>query len=197
MKRKNYMLNTIFVCIFSISWLSLCQAAENNLKPAPDFELIDQENNTITLSDLTGKVKILTFIYTRCHMPKMCPLMTKNFREIQKSLGDDNSKAVFLTITFDPETDTPETLKKYGQLYMADFTNWHFLTGDKTTITNVCDAYGIINDPQEKNIMIRHSLITFIIDRENNIQKGYIGNEWNPLEVYEYITALINSTDSG
>ncbi len=194
MKIKNYILNAICVFILSMSWLSLCQAAENNLKPAPEFELINQENNTITLSDLAGSIKILTFIYTRCHMPNMCPLLTKNFREIQKSLGADNSKTVFLTITFDPESDTPEALKKYGQLYMADFTNWHFLTGDKTTITNVCDAYGIINDPQEKDIMIRHSMITFIIDQENHIQKMYIGNEWKPEEVYDYITSLITET---
>ncbi len=191
---KNYRMSAALVRVLSVTlcviWLSggHKSLADEKLKPAPDFTLINQENTPIQLSELAGTIKVLTFIYTSCQMPNMCPLMTKNFREIQKSLGNDNNKVVFLMITFDPEVDIPGILKKYGQMYMADFANWHFLTGDPQTIDTVCDAYGIINEKQESGI-IRHSMMTYIIDRDNNIAKMYVGNEWKPEDIYEFIIA--------
>ena len=121
----------------------------------------------------------------------MCPLIIKNFRRVQEFLEEYNEDAVLLSITFDPEFDTPGMLKKYGQMYSADFDNWHFLTGSKQTIDKVCEDYGIIHERQEDGT-IRHSVITYLVDQRNNIRKIYIANEWKPEDVRKDVITLIS-----
>lgn len=162
------------------------------IEKAADFKFINQDNQEITLSQFLGRVKVVTFIYAKCHQARVCPLTTKNFKKLQDSLeGSLDKNTVILSISFDAEFDTPGMLKKYAQLYDADFHNWHFLTGDKAAIEKTCQDYKFIAEKQDDGTF-RHSAITFLIDQNNNIRKIYFSNLWSPEEIKQDIMALLS-----
>ena len=91
--------------------------------PAPDFDLTSQDGKRVTLADLRGKVVAVTFIFTMC--PDICPMLTSNMAQVQEMLGADFGKSVaFVSITIDPENDTPEVLKDYAEAFGADPEGW-------------------------------------------------------------------------
>ncbi|MGQ9629035.1 MAG: SCO family protein [bacterium] len=159
------------------------------IEQAPDFELINQDSETIRLSQLKGKLKVMTFFYIRCPMPNMCPLTTRKFKELQDLLGEHNDRVVLLSISFDPE-DTPGLLRTYGELYFADFNNWYFLTGSQAKIDQVCDDYNIIHENQDDGT-IRHTMVVLLVDGNDRIRKKYFANEWEPEGVHQSIIALL------
>lgn len=163
------------------------------IEKAPEFNLIDQDSREISLGGFTDKVKVLSFFYVRCNRPAMCPRTTKYFRRLQKLLKAELAdKAVLFLITLDPAYDKPGVLKKYGELYGAEFTNWHFLTGEEEAVNKALKDYVIIRE-KEEGINIRHSVITFLIDQDNNIRKMYIANQWQPEDVFQDIVELLKT----
>ena len=97
--------------------------------PAPDFALTSQDNKPVTLADYRGKVVAVTFIYASC--TDTCPILTALMVKVQQDLGPAfGSKIAFVSITVDPERDTPEALKQYADNFGADLRGWAFLTGD-------------------------------------------------------------------
>src|SRR5215471_15997334 len=93
---------------------------------APAFVLLDQEGNRFDSTTMRGKVVLLNFIFTTC--TDVCPLFTANLAQLQRTLKNDTGNVFFVSITTDPEVDSPKVLKSYGQRYGADFQNWTFLT---------------------------------------------------------------------
>ena len=92
--------------------------------PAPDFALVDQFDNPVNMSQFKGKVVVITFIFTHC--PDICPAVTYQMKKLSEELGDDyNESVVFLSVTVDPERDTPEKLASFASTYDA---SWQFLT---------------------------------------------------------------------
>ncbi len=99
------------------------------LGAAPNFALISQDGAEVTLESLRGKVVAVSFIYTWC--PDICPMLTNKMARVQDALGADfGTKVAFVSITFDPERDTPEALKAYAEAFDVDFAGWSFLTGE-------------------------------------------------------------------
>ena len=94
--------------------------------PLPDFALTDQNGRTLRLADLRGKVVAIDFIYTRCPLPDVCPRLSANFAMLQRRFGN---AVTLLSITVDPDFDTPEVLRDYARRWTAG-PDWHFLTGD-------------------------------------------------------------------
>jgi len=92
-----------------------------------DFEFIDTEGKAVKKADLLGKPWIVCFVFTHC--AATCPMVTGSMRELQDRLKDCDFRLV--TLTVDPERDTPEVLKGYGESRGADFSKWMFLGGDK------------------------------------------------------------------
>ena len=98
------------------------------IAPAPEFTLTSQDNAQVALADLRGKVVAVTFIYTFC--VDTCPVLTPMMSFIQDQLGADfGAKIAFVSITVDPERDTPKVLKEYAQAFGANLAGWSFLTG--------------------------------------------------------------------
>ena len=92
--------------------------------PAPDFELVDQFDNPVNMSQFEGKVVVITFVFTHC--PEICPAVTYQMKKLSEELGDDyNESVVFLSVTVDPERDTPERLSSFASSHDA---SWQFLT---------------------------------------------------------------------
>src|SRR5712691_30050 len=110
--------------------------------PVPDFKLVDQDSRAFRVRSLRGKVVLVTFIYTTC--PDFCPLLTAKFAGIERTLKSQGLNRHFLlSITTDPEADTPEVLRSYGRRFGADFHSWAFLTGDKKELSEVWRLFGV------------------------------------------------------
>ena len=141
--------------------------------PAPPFSLVDEEGNALRMSDLSGKNILLDFIFTRCTGP--CPILTSTHVSVQRELSERAQKQThFVSITLDPENDSPEVLDTYARERGADLANWSFLTGSPESIDAVVSAYGVASSPGEDG-QIEHLVVTFLIDRNGRIVKRYMG----------------------
>jgi protein SCO1/2 len=157
--------------------------------PAPDFTLTDQDGNAVQLSDLRGKVVVLDFIYTQC--PGPCPLLSRKFAHLQKQLGDRFAKdVVLLSITIDPQHDTPEILRQYAQRYQADTSGWKFLTGSTQAIITVAYEYGA-DYYGEPGGEINHVVATYLINRGGDVVKVLKGPNHTAGELFAEVQKLL------
>ncbi len=105
---------------------------------APPFRLHDQFGNSVALSDFSGKVVVLTFLYTHC--PDVCPITAEALRRAQTLLGDDAREAEFVAITVDPQRDSVERAHQYSQeMDMLD--RWRFLVGSREQLDPIWKSY--------------------------------------------------------
>ena len=156
----------------------------------PDFELTDQSEARVALSRLNGKVVAVTFIYSRCPLPDYCPRMVENFRAIRARFADRMDRdLVLLTISFDPQYDTPQVLARYAASMRAGGPGWHFLTGDPANIERVCNAFGIQYFPDEG--LITHSLQTAVVDRDGRLAATVEGKEFTPRQLGDLIATVL------
>jgi protein SCO1/2 len=145
-------------------------------EPAPPFSLTDQDGHTVTLASLRGKVVLLDFIYTHC--PGPCPILTSVHVQVQRELPEAlKGRVQLVSITLDPERDTPEVMRAYAEKRGADFSNWSFLSGSREQIEPVLKAYGVGTAPGEGIGEIAHVVVSFLIDDQGNIVERYFGVE--------------------
>ena len=156
----------------------------------PDFTLVDQNNQPVTLSDFRGKVVAMTFIYTRCPLPDYCFRLTNNFGRLQKRFPDHIGKdLILLSVSFDPDHDTPEVLAEYADVWNADITGWHFLTGPLDRIKQVCDQFGMNFWPSEG--LMTHSLHTVLIDGEGKLAANLEGNRFTAVQLGDLVQTML------
>ena len=110
----------------------------NTPEPAYQFELIDQFGQDSALSDYTGRVVVLTFLYTKCQ--DVCPIVTRQLWEVFQLLDDVSNQVMFLAITVDPQRDTTLQIHKYSMDWDM-LEKWKFLTGNQTDLESVWEAY--------------------------------------------------------
>lgn len=157
-------------------------------KEVQGFKLTNQDGKQISTNDFHGKALAITFIYSRCPLPDYCILMSKNFSDLANQLKDSDlkDKIRLLSISFDPNTDTPAKLKEYGQGYLGnnantDFTVWQLATGSEKQIKDIADFFGLRYETDENDkTIINHSLRTIVISPDGKVQKIFTGNEWTP-----------------
>ncbi|HET6317847.1 MAG TPA: SCO family protein, partial [Chloroflexota bacterium] len=112
--------------------------------PAPSFALTDQTGAAFSSSDLRGRAVLLDFVYTHC--TDACPLLSATFAQTQRKLADAGllgSKALLVSLSVDPEHDTPPVLAEYGQQFKADASSWRFLTGDWDEVYDVVTGFKV------------------------------------------------------
>jgi len=157
----------------------------------PDFELVDQVSQRVALSSLRGKVVAVTFIYSRCPLPDYCPRMVDNFRVVRDRFAARmDTDLVLLTISFDPQFDTPQILARYAASHRADTPGWHFLTGEPANIERVCNAFGIQYWAEEG--LITHSLQTAVVDRDGRLAATVEGKDFTPRQLADLVGALLD-----
>jgi protein SCO1 len=157
----------------------------------PPFELADQNGLPITLDTFRGRPFVLTFIFTRCPIPNFCPLMSKNFAQLQsaiKSGAGALARTRLLSISFDPDYDTPQVLRDYAASEKADPARWSFATGTPARIKELTSGFSVLVQPEAGTIS--HSLATALIDANGRIVEIWRGNGWKPEEVVAKIAAL-------
>jgi protein SCO1/2 len=161
----------------------------SKIGPAPDFTLTNTDGGRLSLGDLRGKVVAVTFIYATC--TDACPLLTAKMAGMQKRLGPDfGSKVRFVSITVDPERDTPPILAQYARNYGADPAGWAFLTGTPAEIREVGRRYGIFAKKTERGD-VDHTFLTSIVDQRGTLRVQYLGIRFDPDEFLRDVRSLL------
>jgi protein SCO1/2 len=163
----------------------------------PDFALVNQDGKIIHFGDFRGKVLLVTFIYTRCPLPDFCPRMNENFRGVQKLLQDvpgSTERAEFLSISFDPEHDTPAVLKHYALLYKKSAPgeksfDWQFAAPSTKDLPELAQFFGLVIRPEQAQIV--HSLSTTVIGPDGKVERWFSDNEWTPADAAQSMAAVI------
>ncbi|KUJ60254.1 photosynthetic protein synthase II [Flavobacteriaceae bacterium CRH] len=145
--------------------------------PAPKFELTNQDNVKISNQTYKGKVYVLEFFFTTC--PSICPKMNLSMLEIEKTFFGNPNFGI-ISITIDPNHDTPQVLKDHAKLLGVKSSNWNFLTGDKATIMDLSNkGFNLYAGENAKvNGGFEHSGLFALIDKNGNIRcrKDEFGN---------------------
>jgi protein SCO1/2 len=159
------------------------------IAPAPEFTLTSQDNAQVALADLRGKVVAVTFIYTFC--VDTCPVLTPMMSFIQEQLGANfGAKIAFVSITVDPERDTPKVLKEYAQAFGANLAGWSFLTGPSDAIQDVTHRYGVFAS-KSRDGNVDHTFLTSIVDRRGILRVQYLGARFDPDEFRRDLLGLL------
>ena len=155
-----------------------------------DFALTDQAGRRVTLSQFAGKVVAITFIYTSCPLPDYCFRLSNNFGRLSKRfavrMGRD---LVLLSISFDPDHDSPKVLAQYGATWKADPLSWHFLTGSLAEVKAICQNLGQ-NFWQDEG-QLTHSLHTLVIDRQGKLAANFEGNEFTAEQLGDFVEVTL------
>jgi len=170
----------------------------------PDFTLVNQDGKAIHLSQYRGRSIALTFVYTRCPQPDQCTLMSSNFAAVDLELQkqpDVYSKTHLLTVSFDPEYDTPKVMRSYGASHTGrysdeKFEHWEFTTGTADEVKRIAEFFGLryFKDSSTGEEQVMHSLRTAVIDPDGKLIKLYRGNEWKPSELADDLRHLATTT---
>jgi len=163
----------------------------------PDFSLTNQEGKHISFKDFRGKALAITFIYARCPLPDYCIRMSTNFSDTAHKLNDDaelKDKTALLTISFDPENDTPAKLKSYGLGYMGKGATtlgvWQLAVGSEAEVRKIADFFGLrFEVDQNDKTQINHSLRTAVISPDGKVTKIFAGNDWTAAELLAELKA--------
>ena len=161
----------------------------------PDFAMTTQEGETLNLSDLRGKVVALTFIYTRCPLPDFCPLMDRKFEELADRIGAIAGRAEhvrLLSVSFDPEHDTPEVLRKHAENLGARPPLWRFAVASHGELGKVAAPLGLTYGPAAGEII--HNLSTAVIDPQGRLVRIDVGASsrgWKSADLLKVIYSRI------
>lgn len=162
----------------------------------PDVQFLDQNGRSRRLSEWRGKTLAVTFVYTRCPLPDFCPLMDRNFAAVQRTFAADAHLAGrlhLLSVSFDPEYDSPDVLRVHANRARANDETWTWLTGDRDVIDKFAGLFGVSIIRGDRPLQeITHNLRTAILDRDGRLVKIYNGNEWKP----EELLAELRATDA-
>ena len=150
----------------------------------PDNVLVDETGKDLPIFALRGHRIALTFIYTRCPVPDFCPLMDRHFADLQGQIAKnkDLDDVRLVSVTFDPDFDTPMVMAMHAKAVGANPTYWHFLTGTRPQVMDFARRFGILSEPGDATSFV-HNLRTAVIDPKGRIVKIYSGNMWTPAEL--------------
>jgi protein SCO1/2 len=157
--------------------------------PINDFTLTDQGAKLFEFKNLSGKVVVVSFSYTSCS--DVCPLITAAARQVQSGLSVAERKSVhLLTVTTDPEIDSPNVLTAYAKRYGAELANWSFLTGRQAELVKIWKNFGVGVKRKGRGI-VEHTPLTAIVDQNGQMRYVYIGPSPDPKLVLTDVRALL------
>jgi len=167
----------------------------------PAFSLVDQTGTKVTEADLAGKVTAVSFIYTSC--TDICPMITTIMGTVQDQLRREGllgADVQLLSISVDPERDTPEVLARYAREHGADTDTWRFLTGDVAQIRNTVVSGFMLGMTKHAPVHVHggaatayeveHSGKVVLVDRAGQIRAYFEGTDLNPAQVAAEIRKL-------
>jgi len=157
--------------------------------PIRDFRLIDQNGRSFDFKTVRDKVVVLAFAYTTC--PDVCPLTTAAMRQIQMALDRiERSSVYFITVTTDPEVDSPKVLALYAKRYGVDLSDWTFVTGEEAVLRGIWKNFGVRVVKKARGL-VDHTSLTAVIDRTGTMRFAYYGTAPDPKVVIEDVRSLL------
>jgi cytochrome oxidase Cu insertion factor (SCO1/SenC/PrrC family) len=171
----------LLIVILALAYaMSRTQSMHDRPAPPPilgqvaDFALTNQAGREVTLGDLRGHVWVADIVFTRCAGP--CPRMTRQMKLLQDALPSD-SGVKLVTLTTDPDFDTPEVLKAYAERFEANPDRWMFLTGTKKQIAGLAidslKLTAIEQKPEDRKDpadLFIHSTILVVVDKQGRLR---------------------------
>ena len=194
MKHIIIILGFIFILISCKDTLPIEDNFGNN-----EYKLLTQDSVRVNFPQMIkGKISVVGYIFTNC--PDICPLTTNNMRLVQQELNKENINDVnFVSISFDPDADTPAVLKKYAELRKLDTSNWTFLTGEKPVIKMLMKDANIVAVVGDSTVIDGKTTYFYVhtdrislIDADGNIRKNYQGSKANVSEIVKDLKTLID-----
>jgi protein SCO1/2 len=187
----------LFLALLCVAYmLSLSELNNPHRRPLPvighvaDFALTNQDGQATTLADLTNHVWVADIIFTRCAGP--CPIMSAKMKSLQEALPPA-SRAKLVTLTTDPDYDTPPVMKKYGERFGANLNRWKFLTGNKAEIAALASGSLKLSavpvkpgDQKNPADLFIHTTIFVVVDKHarlrGSFETGGEGIEWTNVQ---------------
>lgn len=186
------------VCMLVLTAYSCDRLKVQDTLDGEEYHLKNQLNTDINFpADYEGKVMLVGYVYTHC--PDICPLITYNMRDIQEEFPDDEG-LLLVSVSFDPDRDTPEILYDYATNFNLNQENWQLLTGDKSVVENLLSRLNIgtlktptrFTDSGTPIYFIDHTDRVTLIDDQGRIRRHYSGSELDKNEVIKDIEELLN-----
>lgn len=164
------------------------------------YDLTDQFDEAVTFpASYAGKVMLVGYVYTHC--PDICPVITYNMRDVQRALPDEED-LLLVSISFDPDRDTPDILYQYAENYRLNKENWRLLTGDRREVETLLNKLSITTvktptrfaEDDTPIYFIDHTDRVTLIDKKGQIRRNYPGSDLRSDEVINDILTLLNET---
>jgi protein SCO1/2 len=157
--------------------------------PAPDFQLTDQNGKTVALSDLRGRVVVLTFLYTHC--PDVCPLIADHLRITSEQLGSATNKVAFVAVSVDPEHDTPAAIQIFEGEHRLNG-SLLYLNGPREQLQRVWADYYVASEVNADSLSgIAHSTRVIVIDKAGK-ERVNLDSDFDPGDLASDVRALID-----
>ena len=152
----------------------------------PNYAFTNQFGQRFDLESLRGQAVAVTFIFTRCPYPLFCPRMSDHFAQVQRLMSADADGPAnwrLISLTFDPEYDTPETMRAYGARWNANPEHWILATGALDQIEPFAISSGLYFGRDVDVANMNHNLRTLVINPDGRLREILVGNEWTPTEL--------------
>ncbi len=155
-------------------------------EPLPDFALTDQLGEPFRLADASGKVIVLTFLYTRCPLPDVCPRLAAHFAYLQRRFAAHlPENLALLSITLDPVHDTPEVLARYAKIWNVRTPGWRLLTGSEEEVARVARRCGVVFWAEEGQVA--HTAETCVIGRDGRLAACIRGTRFTARQLADLV----------
>jgi protein SCO1 len=164
----------------------------------PDYSFTNSLGQKMSLKDFSGQAYAFTFIFTRCPFPTFCPRMNMNFAAAYEQLSqmpNGRTNWHLISISFDPDFDTPARLAQYSESYKPDPKKWSWVTGAMIDIDAIAEQVGLIFSYE--NNTFNHNLRTVVVDKNGIIRQNFRGNEWKPEDLVKEIVAGAEGKEVG
>lgn len=155
-------------------WSSFAKPKLPVIGTVAPFSLENVDGNNVALEDTNGKVRLFYFFFSNC--PDVCPVTTLRLSQVQDELKEKGlfgKDATIVSVTFDPERDTRERLKEFGDKFKADYSGWYFLRGDQQQVIDLAmNSFKILVNPDRDGNFVHMDLIG-LVDRKGNIREMF------------------------
>ena len=157
-----------------------------------ELEGVNQDEQSFSISEKDGEYWLANFIFTNCDT--VCPPMTANMARVQREMQESGVEVPIVSFSIDPENDTPDALKDYGDLYKADYSDWDFVTGyDQETIERFANvSFMVPASKEEGSDQYMHSTSIFLVDKEGFVRESYSGLDVPLEEIMDDLKKVMN-----
>lgn len=156
----------------------------------PDYQLTNQFGQSIQLAQFRGKVLVFNFFFSRCPIPDFCPREADNLSRVMRTLKADPTVSTnwhLLSVSFEPEFDTPKVMESYARRHQYDPERWTFASGAYEQVQPLGSHFGLYFGRNVTPDNQNHNLRTVVLDRQGKVVEIIIGNRWTPTQVIEAV----------